>query len=192
MGSEALAMKRHIALALGIAGIAALSSTTASAQDTNVYTAPPAPAAPVQTTTTAGPPATVETTTGYSGPNRYMIGSGLVVFGLSYIPAVIVAAQSSQTEDHHLYVPVVGPWLDIANRPACGPGSVGCDTETTAKVLIAVDGVFQGVGALTTVLGFLTPEHHSVTTTASDKPTVTFTPAQIGPTGYGAAAIGSF
>ena len=36
----------------------------------------------------------------------------------------------------------------------CGTGNVACDTETTNKVLITVDGVFQAIGAVTTVVGF--------------------------------------
>jgi hypothetical protein len=60
-------------------------------------------------------------------------------------------------------------------------------------VLLVVDGIFQGIGAVTTVWGFLTPEHREVTTTTAeaDKPTVHVTPASLG-TGYGLAAFGSF
>ena len=186
-------MKRQIALAAGIAAITCTSA--AFAQDT-VY-AQPAPSTTVVTPAApaAAAPATVEHSEGYSGPNRYMIGSGLVVFGLSYVPAVIVGAQSNLSEDHHLYVPIAGPWIDMATRPGCPAGSTNCDNETTNKVLLGVDGVFQGVGALTTILGFLMPEHdHTTTVTAKAalEPTIHFTPAQMGPGGYGAAAFGTF
>lgn len=184
-------MKRQLALAVGVA---AISWTTASyAQDTTVVQAPPPP--PAQPTAiVAGPAPVTETSTGYSGPNRYMIGSGLVVFGLSYIPAVIVAGESSLPADHHLYIPIVGPWIDMGTRPPCGVNNVTCDNETTNKVLLGIDGVFQGLGALTTVFGFLMPEHNHVitTTAAADEPTIHFTPAQVGPSGYGAAAFGTF
>ncbi|HEY1691441.1 MAG TPA: hypothetical protein VGG39_04745 [Polyangiaceae bacterium] len=181
-------MKRQIALAVGIT---ALTVTTASFAQDAVYTAP-APATAVVEPAPA--PAVVEHSSGYEGPNRYMIGSGLVVFGLSYIPAVAVAAESSTSADHHLYVPIVGPWLDMGTRPACGPQAISCDNETTNKVLLGVDGVFQGLGALTTIFGFLSPEHdHTITTTAAaDKPTLHFTPAQVGPSAYGATAFGTF
>lgn len=132
-----------------------------------------------------------ETTQSYTGPNRALVGTGLVTFGLSYIPAVIVASQSDQQADHHLYVPVVGPWLDLVNRPACGPESVQCDTETTNKVLIGVDGVFQGIGALTTIVGFLAPEHETEVVTTS-KPSVHVSPARMGAGGYGLTAFGNF
>ncbi|HEY6459449.1 MAG TPA: hypothetical protein VIY73_04835 [Polyangiaceae bacterium] len=182
-------MKRQIALAVGIT---ALTITTASFAQDAVYTAP----APAATVVEPAPATTgvVESSSHYEGPNRYMIGSGLVVFGLSYIPAVAVAAESNMSADHHLYIPLAGPWIDMATRPACGAQSTSCDNETTNKVLLGVDGVFQGLGALTTIFGFLMPEHdHTVTTTAAaDKPTLHLTPAQVGPSAYGAAAFGTF
>lgn len=161
--------------------------TTASRADTTVVEN--AGSAPVAATTTA--PA--ENREAYTGPNRRLIGSGLITFGVSYIPALIVAGTSDTSADHHLYVPIVGPWLDLGDRPGCGAGHIGCDTETTDKVLLVFDGIFQGIGAITTVWGFLTPEHREVTTTtaAADKPTVHVTPASLG-TGYGLAAFGSF
>lgn len=163
-----------------------------SSADTTVVE-PPAPAptpAPVVAAPVV-PAATRETRDEYSGPNRRLIGSGLITFGLSYIPSVIVAGTSDLSADHHLYVPIAGPWLDLGDRPGCGPGQIGCDTETTYKVLLVVDGVFQGVGALTTVAGFLSPEHHELVTADSDKPTLHIAPASVA-SGYGVAVFGSF
>jgi hypothetical protein len=117
-----------------------------------------------------------------------MLGSGLTAFGVTYVPSVIVAATSSLPADHHLYVPVVGPWLDLGNRPACGIGWIGCDTETANKVLLIGDGILQGIGVLTTIGAFLAPEHDVTVVTASDdKPTVHVTPAQ-----FGASSDGNF
>jgi hypothetical protein len=138
-----------------------------------------------------GYPRMVEATTGYGGPNRALIGTGLVTFGLSYIPAVVVAGSSTLEADHHLYVPVAGPWLNMANRPLCGPESIACDIETTNKVLLAVDGVFQGIGAVTTLIGFVTPERETILTSAKVGG-VHLTPAKVGRTGYGLAAFGEF
>lgn len=172
-------MKRQLVLAAGVAAVS--WATAAFGQDMT-------PAQP-----NAAPVTTEQRTTSYSGPNRYMIGTGVATFTLAYLPAVFVGAESPNTVDHHLYVPVVGPWLDIANRPACGPGSISCDNETTNKVLIGLSGVFQGLGVLTAIGGFFVPEHNQVVvTTASDKPTVHISPAQMGAGGYGAAAFGTF
>jgi hypothetical protein len=135
-----------------------------------------------------------EVRSGYAGPNRALLGTGIVTFGVAYVPAVVVAGESSQSVDHHLYVPVVGPWLDLANRPGCGPGSIACDTETTNKVLLATDGIFQGLGVISVVAAFLSPEHERavVETGSTDKPTLHVSPAQIGAGGYGLRAFGQF
>ena len=190
-------MKRHIGLVLGVVGSVLSLSTASFADDTTVVQAPPPAQPPAQTTVVAAPqpqPVAAEHTAGYVGPNVPMITTGLVTFGLSYIPALVVAGESTQSADHSLYVPLAGPWIDIANRPACGNGGPDCNTENTDKVLIGVDGVFQGVGAVMTVIGLLTPERHHdyvTTTAAADKPTVSVSPTRVG-SGYGLGAVGSW
>lgn len=183
---------KHIALpcALGLAGAVLSMSTAALAGDTTniIQAPPPAP----QPTVVAAP--TSEQAAGYTGPNIPMITTGIATFGLAYIPAVIVAGESTQSADRNLYIPLAGPWIDIANRPPCGNiGGPECTTETTDKVLIGVDGVFQGIGAVMTVFGFLTPEHHDVVTTEAkdDKPSIRVSPTRVG-TGYGLGAVGTW
>jgi hypothetical protein len=184
-------MKGHFtaagALGAVAAALACITTTTPSlAQDTTI-----APQTRPTATVVTTPPPLGEAREAYTGPNRALIGTGLVTFGLAYVPAVIVAGQSTLSADHHLYVPVAGPWLNMANRPACGPESFTCDTETTNKVLLGVDGVFQGIGVLTTLAGFLTPEPaEAVTMTA--KPSLHVAPAKVGGTGYGVTAFGQF
>jgi hypothetical protein len=181
-------MKGSLARA-AVAGSAAAfacgaTAAGAAAQETTVVpqgTAVTAPAA--------------ETTGGYAGPNRALLGTGFVTFAAAYIPAVAVAAGSDLHEDHHLYVPVAGPWLDLANRPMCAANSPACDNETTNKVLLGVDGAFQGIGALTTLAGFLAPENGTgtmTTTAAAEKPSVRLSPARMGAGGYGVTAFGDF
>jgi hypothetical protein len=175
-------MKRHF-VAAGLVAVAAalVWSTGASAQQANVVQSPGRATARAY-----------EEAPAYTGPNRAMIGTGVMTFGLAYIPAVIVASQSSQDVDRKLYVPVAGPWMNFVNRPDCRTSGIPCDTEKTNKVLLVVDGFFQGVGALTTVIGLLTPENERTVRTASDKPTIHFSPANIGVGGVGAAAFGTF
>lgn len=170
-------------------------ANTASADTTVVEPAPqpaPAPAPQAAVVAEPAPAATTESADAYTGPNRRLIASGLITFGASYIPALIVAGTSDTSADHHLYVPIVGPWLDLGDRPGCGSGHIGCDTETTDKVLLVVDGIFQGIGAVTTVWGFLSPERHEVVKTAEpEKPSVHVSPTSVG-SGYGVTAFGSF
>jgi hypothetical protein len=176
-------MKRHFALIAGPLAVAAALglSTAASAQQTVVRGEPVAR------------PQVVYEQPGYAGPNRALVSTGLVGLGLSYVPAAIVASQSSLDADKKLFIPVAGPWLNYANRPDCRESGIACDTENTNKVLLVADGVVQGVSALTFLVGLLTPEPtERVVRTASDKPTIHFTPASMGAGGVGAAAFGTF
>ncbi len=164
-----------------IASVAVAATwTTASSADTTVVE-PPAQ------------PVVVERSTYSAPPNRAMIGGGLFAFVGAYVPGVIVAAVNDNSYDNHLYIPVAGPWLDLANRPGCGGlGQNSCGQETGFKALLIVDGAFQGLGALATVLGFVTPEQRRTVAQAEEKPSVHFVPAQVSRDGYGLAAFGNF
>jgi len=142
------------------------------------------------------PPAAVttqETTSQATGPSMAMVESGIVIFGLSYIPAVVVGASSGLNADRTLFVPIAGPWIDLTQRPGCAPAS-SCNAENAAKVGLVIDGIFQGIGALTVLGGFLTTAHETKTvqTSAVLHPTVRISPSQVGTTGYGMVALGTF
>lgn len=178
-------------------GLALLLPAAAFAQTVEVQPAPaPAPVVVEQTPPPAPtvyvPPARETVTETDTGPNALLM-SGLVGFGASYGAAVIVAASSDHQGDNRLYVPVVGPWLDIADRGSCPVKNSACDNETTNKVLLVADGVIQGASALAIVGGILSvgSEHHSRTTTVSQTG-VHFTPVSYGPASPGLAAFGSW
>jgi hypothetical protein len=168
---------------------AVLSGGTARAQ-TAVTTAPPTAVA--TTTTTSGAVAS-ETREDAYVPNPYLLTTGFILWGVPYGSSVIVAAQSSNQADQHLYVPIAGPWIDLANRGGCPVGANSCNTETTNKVLLGVDGAFQAIGTLEVLWGFLRPEHREVTTVSATRftPELSFTPARVG-TGYGMTAFARF
>lgn len=133
-----------------------------------------------------------------TGPSRALLSSGVWTLGLSYVPAVIVAAESNRNADKRLYIPVAGPWLDLGSRGRC-PQNEMCNHETTNKVLIVVDGVFQGIGALNIIGAFLFPETHTVTVSSANDAklpvlsgAIHLVPAQVGARGYGLAAVGTF
>ena len=98
--------------------------------------------------------------------NTELIGSGLVIFGLSYGAAVVVAATSDNEADDRLFIPVVGPWLDLSDRGSCPVDSTSCDSETRNKVLLVIDGVFQAGGITAAIVGVFTPHRTRVTSTA--------------------------
>jgi len=84
--------------------------------------------------------------------------TGAIVFAGTYGASVIVAGDSNEHGGHHhLYVPLAGPWLDLADRPSCDPSLNRCDRETTTKVLLVADGIFQAAGVLAMLDGILDP-----------------------------------
>jgi hypothetical protein len=133
-----------------------------------------------------------ETVVMESGPNRALLNSGLFAFGVPYIASVVVAAESEHPGDDKLYIPVVGPWMDLANRGDCGHlGQPTCDAETGYKILLVADGIFQGIGALDIVGAFVFPETRVVRVARSER-RLLVAPAPIGKSGYGVAARATF
>jgi hypothetical protein len=201
-------------------GVSALScvgalswGSVAGAQTTQVTTtttAPPATPAPPSTVVVEQPPPVVATTTTTGAPvasdpvaretreesyvpNPYFLATGFILWGGPYLAGVVVAASSSNSADQHLYVPIVGPWLDLGGRQPCPVGSNACNDETTNKVLLGIDGVFQAVGTLEVLWGFLRPMHREVTTVSATRytPKITFAPSRVA-SGYGLTALAQF
>ena len=131
------------------------------------------------------------------GPNRALLHTGIWTFVLSYVPAVVVAVESSRNGDKNLYVPIAGPWMDLAARSDCAPNA-SCNNETVNKVLIVVDGVFQGIAALNFVGAFLFYDRRTVTVSSVESreipPSLSLrvSPAQVGRGAYGLMALGTF
>jgi hypothetical protein len=91
--------------------------------------------------------------------------TGALVFGAAYGASVIAAASADDDNDRgnkRLYVPVVGPWLALSDRGSCDISESRCDNETTAKVLLVADGVFQAAGIIGMIDGVLQPSSHRV------------------------------
>jgi hypothetical protein len=180
-------MTSHHFAAWAVVAAAAAWSATARADDTTAVVA------------IAPPPALVAEIEGYTGPNRVLVTTGLVTFAAAYAPAIVVATDSARQGDEHLYVPVAGPWLDLADRRA-GCRSIGCGAETTNRLLLVASGTVQGVGALLALasfvfperLGYLVSEGAHARQTARGTPNVHVRPAQLGAAAYGVAAFGDF
>jgi hypothetical protein len=88
-------------------------------------------------------------------PNKPLIASGFITFGIPYTVSVFVGATSNREEDRALFIPLVGPWIDLATRGGCPPLAANCNGETAAKAGLIVDGIFQGIGVITMASGFL-------------------------------------
>jgi hypothetical protein len=83
-------------------------------------------------------------------PNRPLLGTSALMFTGAYVPSVLFAKYNDDTTDN-LYIPVAGPWMELANEPA----------SSGNKALLAVSGVFQGLGALGMLTSLFVPERRT-------------------------------
>lgn len=122
----------------------------------------------------------------YDDINAPVFTTGALLFGASYGASVIAGHD-------RLYIPVAGPWLALSERGDCPITSAACDSETTTKVLLVADGIFQAAGVLAMIDGILEPSSRRVqvrTTKVDTK--VRVAPASIGTGGSGVTVFGRF
>jgi hypothetical protein len=126
-----------------------------------------------------------------SRPNRAMIIVGVLTLGGAFGTSAVVAGISTNPSDQRLYAPLVGPWLDIADRVKCGTGAgrVSCGIETRNEVLLVADGLFQAWGLAATIMGLFTKEY---TMSGPAKAELHVAPTRLGAGGYGLGASGTF
>ncbi len=150
----------------------------------------PQPASPVVVNNSEGPRA--DRSEHYTRPNRALLMTGLIVAGAPYIASMGVAATSGHTGDGDLWIPAIGPWLDLGQRGGC-PATGDCGGETANKALLVGDGVLQSVGVLQILGAFIFPETYggTVYNTASGA-SLTVAPAKLGRGSYGLSALGTF
>lgn len=80
------------------------------------------------------------------------IGAGTVVAAVSTGVALVVATSSTYDKDRLLFIPIFGPWIDLAYRP---PSS---SEENWARAGLVVDGLAQAAGLAMLIVG--TVMHH--------------------------------
>jgi hypothetical protein len=89
------------------------------------------------------------TTTRTRRPNVPLLGTSSLLFLGSYLPTVIY--QGAKDRNDNLYVPIAGPWMDLADG----------HHSTAEKTLLSLSGVLQGLGALGIVSSFFVPERRT-------------------------------
>ena len=174
---------------------------------------PQTPQTPVTPTPPAAPPVVVVNPDGTAAlpPSRTVVVSsdehevgdanywgaplitGAAVFLVSYGAAAIAGADSNRRGDNHLVVPIAGPWIDLGTRGDCPVATSSCDHETSVKVLLVVDGLFQAASLVSLLDGVLDPGRAQVVRTADRgvhvQPTAMATPEGTAP---GFALSGGF
>jgi hypothetical protein len=113
-----------------------------------------------------------------------------------------VESTRSHSEDRVLAIPAAGPWIDLANRPACVPPQLPpgmklpvdpCIGETAVRAALVASGALQDMGMLFALIGL--PSHSRVVTTDGGRGVGEQKPhPRIGivPIPGGAAAVGTF
>lgn len=142
-------------------------------------------------------PASAQETTGRDQPQQstsYQPHKPLLITGGSlllagYATSVGIGAVSDFKPDDRLFVPIVGPWMNLAERP-CAVGDSGCgNDEDLAKATMVSLGVIQAAGAGLTIASFFVKERPSETRIKVPDNTATF---RIVPYGAGLGAVGRF
>ena len=166
-----------------------------------VYVQQPAPVVvqqPASTTTTTAAPYyppgsdTSERTIEHR-PNRTLLSTGVGIFVVSYGASAVAGAISDRDSDKNLFIPVVGPWIDLGDRNCSNAEPCG-NREVINKAMIITSGVVQGAGVLMALGSLIIPETTTVTekrTTAKNKPSVTVAPVSFR-AGGGIGAVGRF
>lgn len=168
-----------------------MAPALAVADPHTVVVVEPSPPQPVLQRT---PVVTPEYETIYDSYDKPLFTAGALVFLGSYGASVVSAAAAGDAEQDRgtdrLYVPLAGPWLALAARGDCTATDGTCDWETSKKVLLVVDGVFQAGGLIAMMHGVLQPSGHRVVTHST---AVRVTPTVVGQTaGAGLAVFGRF
>ncbi len=191
-------MNSKLVLAAAASVLTLSMSTVALADDTvaaPANPATPAPASPVGTTVTtsasddqatlapASAPLSAERTTLYQTrtPNRFFLYVGGAALAGTYATTAVVAANSGSIGDHDLYLPVVGPWINLASRDSA-------TTSTGDTVLILGSGILQGVGAGMMVASLFIPEKYATATIAAGPVKMNVSPTA----GAGSGGVGAF
>jgi hypothetical protein len=144
---------------------------------TSPVTDPSIPAA----TTSPGEKDTVTLYQSYR-PNKPWLYTGGILFLGTYVPTAALTAANDL--DRSMYIPVVGPWLHLADQPA--------DASTTDTVLIAGSGVLQGVGVLMMTASLFIPERVPAATIQAGNVKINLTPTTLGRSSAGVGAVGTF
>ncbi len=157
------------------------TTTTTSADD--------ATASSSSATTTLSPPPTGESVVVYNKqrPNKALLITGSAFLVGTYVTTAALAGANGPDADKNLYIPVVGPWLNLADRTTAN-GRAG-DTRDT--VLIAGSGVLQGAGAALLIASFFVPEKVPAARISAGNVKMQLTPTA-GPGAGGLGAIGTF
>ncbi|HEV8245286.1 MAG TPA: hypothetical protein VGP93_05945, partial [Polyangiaceae bacterium] len=102
-----------------------------------------------------------------SGVRRGPVIAGSIVLAVPYVFGV--AFTDLDQERVWLIVPVIGPWVTMANTdyscttsPTSASYSFDCDTRRAGRTLLILDGLMQATGAALLIYGIASPRERLV------------------------------
>jgi hypothetical protein len=113
--------------------------------------------------------------------------SGFALFGVAYSNSVLVALLSDRASDRKLYIPVVGPWLDLGERDCAAQP---CSLPWLSGTLLVVDGVVQGAGVALLAASLFLPDRPPDVGVGAAR--VEVWPVRLASGAYGLEATGKF
>lgn len=130
---------------------------------------------------------------------RGPIIAGAILFAVPYALGLSFAGGDGfSNQTGWLALPIVGPWITLAARERCDDTPTyddtfdrfesPCDGERTLRTLLVMDSLMQATGAALLLWGTLSKTKQYV----RDDVTVQLVPTQLGRSGYGLGAVGSF
>jgi hypothetical protein len=156
-------------------------TATAQAQDSTKPVQSPAGVARVES-----PPAPAQGTASTRvvpapPPKVQLLASGFLMMAASYAPTAMYHWLNPDHTTDNLYIPVAGPWLELAREP----------TSIEQRPWLAMSGVAQDLGAFFFFVGLVMPGRKSPTERALAQPRFWASPLT-GPGAYGMSARGRF
>jgi hypothetical protein len=186
-----------------VAATTLLTAVSASADETKAQSATDTSVSSTTTVTSSDPasvtpsgtlsaPPTRETTTIYQSvrPNKAYLYTGGGLFLGSYVTTAtltgIAANDDRPTVDRNLYIPVIGPWLHLADDGKTASNG------TADTILVAGSGILQGAGIAMIIASFFIPERVPAATIQAGNVKMHVTPMSMGRAGSGLGAVGTF
>ncbi len=120
--------------------------------------------------------------------DRRAFATGAVAFGVGYA-AALIATTRDRDDDPRLAIPLLGPWLAVADREACARPARRCDDGAGAMAWLVGAGLLQAIGAFIVIDAGLFPIRVERTLAVAGR-AVRIAPVAMGPGGRGLAVSG--
>jgi hypothetical protein len=117
--------------------------------------------------------------------------AGIIVLAIPYgLSLSIAGGDNFSRQTSWLVVPALGPWIEIgARHNTCSSTETDCADDAVVRTFLVLDGLMQVTGAALLIWG---ASSHTQRLVREDVASIHVLPMQLGKTGYGLGAFGTF